>query len=200
MSRGWGIATSEPEDDAVDLDLRRVVTLLPGQVRQGERRRPMQHVPIEVETRAVTRAVEALLALVECDRAAQVRAVDREDVDLSLVLDHEAAEGEVAGCVVTAAVGHDEGRVRAGRGFDLDRLSVGELVDWLGEGDRQRTFLLPLGWGGPQVNEDRRESDDDCGGEQSGHLPGYESPACEPWRRSGICHPPRILKLWQKSA
>src|SRR5450759_1607290 len=147
-SRAGGGSPSLPlkaQDDSVDADCARVRRLLPREVREREGRGPVEHRAVEVVPRPVAWTIERLGVRVEGDRAAQVRAVDREHVDLALVLDDEAAESQLAGAVVAAAVGHDERRVGAGRGVELDRVSVSELVQRLADRDRQGRLLLPLG-------------------------------------------------------
>src|SRR5207237_3677389 len=109
---------------------------------QRSHRGPMSHGAVEVEPRAVARAVEALVGVVQRDRTTQVRAVDCQDMHLALlVLDREAPESQVAGGVVAATVGHDEGRVRGSWSVELDRVAVRELVDRLPELDLDLAFL-----------------------------------------------------------
>src|SRR5207245_6078825 len=117
----------ETQHYALNLDLARVGTLLPGEVGKGIRGRTVEHASVKAEPRAMARAVEARLGMAgrrlgQRHRAAEVRAVDREDIDLALVLDHKAAKGELARCVVAATVGHDERRVRVPRGVEFDRV------------------------------------------------------------------------------
>src|SRR6266550_524920 len=76
------------------------------------------------EPGTVAWAVECLCILVERHGAAEVRAVDRENADLALVLDHESAKGELARRVVASAVGHDERRVGVAGRIELDRVAV----------------------------------------------------------------------------
>src|SRR5450759_292030 len=96
--------------------------------------------------------------------------------DLALVLDDEACKGKVARRVVASPVGHDERRVGAGRGVELDRLAVVDLVQRRVEGDRQGSLLLALGRRRPEKDEDRRDARDRQRGQDTGHPPTDESP------------------------
>lgn len=132
----------ETQNDSVDQDAIWPAGGLPGQMGQRICGGTMEHSPIEAEARAVAGTVEGLSALVEANRTAEVRAVDGEHIDLSSVFDHKTTEGKVAGGVVAAAIGHDEGGVGTGRGIKLNYIPVDELIDGLIQRDPQE--LLPL--------------------------------------------------------
>src|SRR5229473_2312012 len=72
------------QDQAVDFDGVGVIAMRPREVRKGVGGWAMQHCSVEVETRAMARAIERLGVGVQRDRASQVGAIDREDVQLSL--------------------------------------------------------------------------------------------------------------------
>src|ERR1700694_61386 len=142
---------SEPEDHAVDVDGLGIGPGRPREVRKRVLSRAVQHGAVQMEARAVAGAVEARLRVIsaglhEGDRATQVGAVDGEDVYLSrLVLDDVPTEGELAGRIVSAAVRHNESRVRAGRGVELDRVAGRQLVDRGGKRHLDhRLLLVPL--------------------------------------------------------
>src|SRR5947209_9995771 len=105
---GAGSPRLEPEHEAVDLELVRLLALLPREVREGIGRRAVQHGAVDVESRAVAGAVEGLGVLVEADRTAQVGAVLREHLHVPALLDDVTAERELARLVGTASIGQDE--------------------------------------------------------------------------------------------
>src|SRR5713226_6506174 len=92
----------ETQDESANEDRPGSVGKLPGQVGEWVLGGTMQHGPIEVEARAVARAVEGLCTLVERNRATKVRAGDGQQTDIAAVLDHEPTESEVTRCVVAA--------------------------------------------------------------------------------------------------
>src|SRR5579872_2383889 len=160
----------------------------------------MEHRAVDVEARAVARAVEALGVLVERHRTAQVRAVHRVDVELALVLDDEPAKGEVALGVVAAPVGHDERRVWRGRGADLDRLPFLDLVDRGLQRDVQRSLALALRRRRPEVDEDRQQARHHRRCHEHGDRPTEKGPARERPRCQGVSHSAQMLTTADASA
>src|SRR5258708_7122763 len=191
---GWPFLL-KAQDDAVYVDRRGIGPFLPGEVRQREGGRPVEHRAIEAEARAVARTVEGLGVLVERVRAAQVRTVDGVHAHLAVGLDDIPAEGQIPRRVVATAVGHDECGVGAGWRIEPDRFAVRKRVDPLRQANRQGYLPLTLRGRGPQEDQNRRHPYGRYRDQEARHPPPYERAAGECPRRRRRPPTPRPAAL-----
>src|SRR5438445_3476956 len=148
----------------LDVDLVDAGSGLPGQVRERSGGRAVDHAPVEGKLRPVARAHEMLLAVIECVRASEVWAGDRERSQLPAIASQTTRERRIAGRVVLTSVRYD----KRGTGRRVEARSRG--LAQCGERSIQRDadFLLDLFRVArrKQVYGYGRESGDHCGRQQ----------------------------------